>query len=128
MKRIDEIKFREIHQVNPLELTNTDRDWVLHVMERDRVHRVEGVFTIELSREPIHHHNHLTRRRTALRRIDNESSVEAFVNMSLQGNSMTVIEVQAPWVNLEFIGEFATRLNNLENTIHPWRMDTVEMD
>ena len=83
MKGIDEVKFGEIHQVNPLELTNANLDWVLHVMERDRIHRVEGVFTVELSREPVHHHYHLTRRRTALRRIDDESSVEAFVNMSL---------------------------------------------
>ncbi len=93
----------------------------------DRVHLVVGV---EVRVEAVHHHDQLVGRRAPARRVDDEHTVETLVDVPLQRNRVTVVEVQAERLGVELVDKPITRLHLLvrQRPVHLRRVPAVKVD
>ena len=89
-----EIEFGDVDQVDADEPPDGDPDRIDHVGVGDGVDGVDFVLVVEVGVEAVHHHHELVGGRPAAARIDDERAVEPLVDVALERNGVTVIQVQ----------------------------------
>ena len=119
VERVEQVELDHVDQVDAHRPVLVDHDRVLHVMEGDRVDRVDLVGTVEVGIEGVHHHHQLLPllrlgvvRMALLRlvtafgriRVDDERTVQPLVQVPLQGRGVAVVEVDAERFGGELVG------------------------
>src|SRR5687767_984879 len=128
VKRVDEVEFERVDDVEPHLLAHNRGERVAHVVEGHRVHRVELVLGVEIGIEAVHHHHVLARRGPATGRIHDEGAVEPLVDVPLERSRVAVIQVKPERLGVELIDERLARIDDLEHPVHVGGMEAVEVD
>src|SRR5215204_1258504 len=128
VKGVEQVELRHIDQVDAYQLPLLQVYRMLLVVECDGVDGIDLVFTVEVGIEAVHHHHQLLCRRAIRPWVDDERSVESFVNVALNRNRVAVIEMQPKGFGIEIIGVASARLHRLEGSVHVRRMDAVKMN
>src|SRR5918997_5734586 len=77
VKRVDQVVFQDVDEIQAHELAPLDANRLLGVGEADRVGGVDLVGAIEVRVEAVHDHDHLVGRFARVRGIDEKRSVQA---------------------------------------------------
>ena len=131
VERVDEVELERVHEVDPDELAALDLDRLLHVGERDGVHRVDLVRAVEVGVEAVHDHHELVGGRAAGLRVDHERAVEALGDVLGQRGRVAVVEVQPERRGVELVDGRVARLDvagaDPGHAVHHVAVDAVEV-
>src|SRR5215207_250327 len=146
VKGVDQVELGDIDEVNPYRPRAIDLDRVLHIMEGDRVDRVDLVAGIEGGIEGVHHHDELLPllrlgmigvprfRRIAVLgriRIDDVGAVESLVDVALERGRVAVVEMAAKGLGVELVDELLPDLDltttDAGDPVLKGAVDTVEV-
>ena len=67
---VDRVELQRVDEVDPHQLAASHADGLVHVVEADRVHRVDLIRAVEVGVEAVHHHHQLVGLGAATPRID----------------------------------------------------------
>ena len=133
MKRVAYVVLEHVGQVDPHPLTHAKLDRVLVVMERDAVHEVKIVRSVEIDVVAAHHHDHFAIHGwTATLRIDDERAVQSLGDMLGQRSRVAMVQVHPERLGVELInvllaGRDDTRAH-VEHAIDQPGVHPVEVD
>src|SRR5215217_9703704 len=98
------------------------------VVEGYGVHGVDLVRAVEVGVEAVHDHHQLIGLLTSLPRIYDESTVEPFLDVLLEGHDVAMVEVTPEQLGVELVDELLPRRDELEHPVHNRRVEAVEVD
>src|SRR3972149_7452423 len=127
MERVPQVEFRDIDQVDPHGFAHLDLYGMSSVVEGHGVDGVDFVRAVEVGVEGVHHHDQLTCRAAPSWRVDDESSVQPFVDVSFERHHVTMVEMQAERPCFEFINELTARFDNRVHALHRGGGGAVEV-
>src|SRR5688572_26512888 len=128
VERVQQIELGHIHHVRPYQLSLADPNRVLLVVKGHRIDGVDLILLIEVRIEPIHHHHQLAGCGAAGLRIYDEGTVQALMDVALDGHCMAVVQVQAKGLRVEFVDVAPTGAYRFECPIHVRWMHAMEVD
>src|SRR5215210_6079629 len=98
------------------------------VVEGYGVHGVDLVRAVEVGVEAVHDHHQLIGLLTPLPRVYDESTVEALLDVLLEGHDVAMVEVTPERLGVELVDELLPRRDELEHPIRARRVEAVEVD
>src|SRR5215212_4067665 len=143
---VDQVELGDIDEVDAYRPRTVDLNRVLHIMEGDRVDRVDLVAGVKGGIEGVHHHDELLpllrlgvigvprfRRIPLLRRIgvDDVGAVEPLVDVALERGGVAVVEMAAKGPGVELVDELLPDLDltatDAGDPVLKGAVDTVEV-
>src|SRR5688572_32692455 len=82
MEGVDQIKLKDVHQINAYLLTDVDLYRMVLIVKGNSIDRIKVVPIIEINIDAMHHHDHFAvNRRPSFFGINNERAVESFCDV-----------------------------------------------